>query len=513
MKIDILKINHGSYTTSAEAAGQSKELLKRLGFHHNYQIARLAISRSMAEPDFPKAPPDSRGGVIKGHQLFGDERNFHLLWISLVVENWNKFKPNKEITFEDFQDVVRYHWHRGAALLSHDWVESEQNFTKFVDILVSRRATLSEISDDGNPINIDETIKEPDPPQDKTLELQKVLKQLQISAEVKGVKHGPRLSKYKIHLTDINHLSKLEGKTDEIEVALGVSSVIANSSNEPNIVYLDISRESNTWIPVSGANIRNWVKNYGDKLTIPICLGVDAENNPYCFDLATAPHLMVAGTTNSGKSIALHAAILSLLYKFGISGVKFLLIDPKRVELTSYGVLPNLEEGKIITEASEATQALENILDQIDDRNKMFESNNVQNIASYHSLGKKLPYIVVVIEELADLIMQVKISEDKIVRIAQVGRSAGVHLILSTQRPDAKTFSGLLRSNTARVALSVQKATDSRIILDEQGAEKLLGRGDMLIKPQAGAISVRAHGAFVRKTDIKECLAAVIKTP
>ena len=505
--LDILRISQGSYTTSAEAYSQSKELLKRLGLTNWYQIARLAISRSMVETNAPKSSPDAKGSAIKGHQLFGDEQSFNLLWISLITQNLAETNPKKEITIEMFQEAVRNHWHRGAELLSTDWVESGQNYTKFVDILVSRRATLDEFNSEYDHFNDD--INKPTatkPASDKSQELQKVLRQLQISAEVKSVKHGPRLSIYSVFLSDINHLNKIEGKTDEIQLALGVKSVMVHAANEPQMIEVQISRDQNSWTSVDGASIDEWVKKYGKNYALPLCLGVDIENNPYCFDLTTAPHLMVAGTTNSGKSVALHAAILSLLYKHGAEGVRFLFIDPKRVELSLYGVLPNIESGKVITEASEATEALADILAEINRRNTLFQSKNIQNIADAHAIGLKMPYIIVVVEELADLVMQAKSAEENLIRLAQVGRSAGVHLILSTQRPDAKTFSGLLRSNTARVALSVQKATDSKIILDDTGAEKLLGNGDMLVKPQAGSVAIRLHGAFVKRSDITTCI-------
>jgi S-DNA-T family DNA segregation ATPase FtsK/SpoIIIE len=512
MSIEILKIAQTSYSTSHEAYNQSKELLKKLGLQHWYQVARLAISRSMAESDAPPVSPDAKGSPIKGHQLFGDELSFNLLWIALITQNIrNTLKTGKEINLETFQESVRNHWHRGASLLANDWIESNNNYSKFLDILISRRATLEDFNDDGFDDEGAPPPKPVVPPKDRSQDLQKVLRQLQISGDVKGVTHGPRLSIYRVYLSDINHLSKLESKTDEIQLALGVKSVLISNANEPQTVYLQISRDSNTWMPVEGAHINDWIKNHGSDKVIPICVGVDVESNPYCFDLSTAPHLMVAGTTNSGKSVALHACILSLLYKFGVDKVRFLMIDPKRVELSMYGVLPNLEGNKVITEASEATSALADVLIEIDRRNQQFESKGLQNIVDANKVGLNLPYIVVVIEELADLIMQAKTSEENIVRIAQVGRSAGVHLILSTQRPDAKTFSGLLRSNTARIALSVQKATDSKIILDDMGAEKLLGNGDMLVKPQAGSIAIRLHGAFVKKLDITNCIKAVTK--
>lgn len=506
MSIDLFKVANTSYTTSLEAYDVSRKLLEKLGFSHWYQVARLAIARSMAEQDFPHPAPNAKSTGIRGHQLFGNEEQFDLLWISLIAQNWMETHATNEITAEEFQGTVRSHWHRGAHLLEEDWKKSGEDYTKFIDILITRWATLDDSGQRENTENSEESLQDIESPKDKSNDLQKILHQLQVLVEIKGVEHGPRLSTYRIYLPNINHLSKIENKTDEIRLALGVKTVSVEPSEIPQTIFLQISRESSSWKNVAGSNIIDWIAQQTNQYSLPLCIGVDVENKPYSFDLALAPHLMVAGTTNSGKSVTLHAIIISLLYKCGIHNVKFLMIDPKRVELSLYDLLPNLIAEKIITEVNEANDVLVDILTEIDQRNRQLQTQNFQNIKEAREAGCDLPYIVVVIEELADLIMQTKSAENNIVRIAQIGRSAGVHLVLSTQRPDAKTFSGLLRSNTARIALSVQKASDSRIILDEVGAEKLLGAGDMLVRPQAGATAIRLHGVSITKSDVTACI-------
>jgi len=220
MSIEILKIAQASYSTSYEAYNQSRELLKKLGLQNWYQVARLAISRSMAEADAAPVSPDAKGSPIKGHQLFGDESSFNLLWISLITQSIrNTLKTDKEINIETFQEAVRNHWHRGASLLAADWIESNNNYSKFLDILISRRASLEDFNDDSFDDEGTLPTKPKLPPKDRSQDLQKVLRQLQISGDVKGVTHGPRLSIYRVYLADINHLSKLEGKTDEIQLA------------------------------------------------------------------------------------------------------------------------------------------------------------------------------------------------------------------------------------------------------------------------------------------------------
>lgn len=229
-------------------------------------------------------------------------------------------------------------------------------------------------------------------------------------------------------------------------------------------------------------------------------LGVDIAGSPVVRDLVEAPHVLVAGTTGSGKSICLHALLLSLLAHQSLNKLKLLLIDPKRVEFTAYQSVPHLL-APIITDGVEAGRWLKNLVREMESREKLLASGNVRE---WRDLGDMAPpRIVIVIEELADLLAQTPDVEDLLVRLAQKSRAAGMHLVLATQRPDAATFSGLLRSNVpSRIALTVQKAADSRIILDEPGAEKLLGKGDMLVK-WLGEKSVRVHGLNIQPSDIE----------
>ena len=293
--------------------------------------------------------------------------------------------------------------------------------------------------------------------------------------------------------------------------------VIQEESNEPKTIYLDISRPRDSWKHAAGKDLRQWVETFLPKnYKLPVWIGTDVIDQPYFFDLADTPHLFVAGTTGSGKSVCLHAVIISLLERMSETPqrIQFALIDPKEVELSVYESLPNLFMGKVFGEdAAEVIELLQHLVEEMNERNSLFRNIGVTNIDEALSKGEELPRIVVVIEELADLVMESREIQNDIVRLAQKARSAGIHLVLATQRPDSQVFSGLLRSNIpSRIALSVQKSTESKIILDDTGAEKLLGSGDMLVKLNSEAVPKRVHGVFVNRDDSIQAIKHFTKT-
>ena len=225
-------------------------------------------------------------------------------------------------------------------------------------------------------------------------------------------------------------------------------------------------------------------------------------------DLAEAPHLLVGGTTGSGKSVCLHALLLSLLWRLQPHDLQLVLIDPKRVELAQYAAFPHLQGRQVLEEIGDILESLGGLVEEMERRTLLLRQHGVANLAEGRATNNiELPYIVVVVEELADLLFQSREAEAPLVRLAQKARAVGIHLVLATQRPDAETLTGLLRSNVpARIALSVRTGSESKIILDETGAEKLLGAGDMLLRSRAGAPVQRAHGVWVGSDDIKLCL-------
>lgn len=243
---------------------------------------------------------------------------------------------------------------------------------------------------------------------------------------------------------------------------------------------------------------------------LPLCLGQDVSGNPVVADLTTMPHLLIAGTTGSGKSVCINAIIAALLMTNTPEDLRFLMVDPKRVELTGYEGIPHLLS-KVVVEMERVTGALQWVLREMDGRYRRLSSVRAIHIRDYNERivpqtgDKRLPYIVVVIDELADLMMMAPAeTERSICRIAQMARATGIHLIIATQRPSVDVVTGLIKANfPARIAFNVASAVDSRVILDMPGAEQLLGRGDMLFLPPDAPTPLRLQGAFVSDDELR----------
>ena len=240
---------------------------------------------------------------------------------------------------------------------------------------------------------------------------------------------------------------------------------------------------------------------------LPLALGKDTTGNPVVSDLAAMPHLLIAGSTGSGKSVGLNTMICSLLYKATPAEVRFLLIDPKRLELGIYEGIPHLL-APVVTDAKEASARLKWIVGKMDERYKLLQVKQARNIEGYNRempVEEKLPYWVVVVDELADLMM-VSAGEvqNSLVRLAQIARAVGIHLIVATQRPSVDVVTGLIKANfPTRIAFQVASKVDSRTVLDANGAEQLLGRGDMIFLPPGGGRAMRVHGSWVADNEVK----------
>ena len=269
-------------------------------------------------------------------------------------------------------------------------------------------------------------------------------------------------------------------------------------------MFLDIPRPKSTWASSNFGKLREWATAATqDPDRLIVYPGVDVMGKPFAFDLATAPHLLVGGAPGKGKSVCLHALVLSLIMAHTPATLQLALIDPKQVEFSVYEGADFLYGDNVAIGISAARQRIADLVAEMDQRYETFRDAGVTNIIEARRAGMNLPFIAVFIEELADLVLQDRNLEQQIVRLAQLARAAGIHLVLATQRPDSKTFSGLIRSNVpARIALTVQKSSESTIILDETGAENLLGEGDMLVKITGGQPS-RVHGVYVTRKDIE----------
>jgi S-DNA-T family DNA segregation ATPase FtsK/SpoIIIE len=340
-------------------------------------------------------------------------------------------------------------------------------------------------------------------------QLLKKLKGLGIAAEIRNSVVGPRLTRFRLYLSDTRDYSQLENRLDELGFSLGTGqgSITLTQADEPQTCFLHLPRKPNEWLSVGPQQFEAATRAFaGLNMILPISAGVDVVGIPVIFDLADAPHLLVGGTTGSGKSVCVNALLLSLLLSARKLPIQLALIDPKQVEFRLWqdcGIL----YANIATSVSAATHLLDELIEEMDKRYAQFADMGVKNLLEARERGFEGGWIVLAVDEMADLVMQGKpgkAAEDKLVQLAQKARAAGIHLILATQRPEAATFSGLLRSNCpSRIALHVQKSSESKIILDETGAESLLGKGDMLLKG-AGMQTRRSHGYLLGPADIKK---------
>lgn len=495
------------FRTSAEAGAMTKSLMSNLGLSTQAGVARLAIGRSLALGALIEDGIDSKGPEIPASVLFTQEDIAS--WVGLIVTHALAHGQDAIGGMDAFRGAVRKHWHRGVHLLQQDWNDADGSYDKFLDTLITRRADLPDMAGTGGTVT-GAPQSPAENPKDVSTALIKALAAIGVAAEIKGLKHGPRISRYHLFLPDVNHYDKLRRGLERLGIALNLQKTkpVLSAGDGASIVNLDVPRHPATWTPVSYAQFCDWVNAAPSKgYQLPVYPGVDAMGIPYSFDLATAPHLLVGGTTGSGKSVCLHALILSLMSSQSASALKIALIDPKQVEFSVYRDSPYLYRGEVATTPSAAKDLLDELVAEMEARYQVFDKAGVNSIQEAHKKHLEMPYIVLFIEELADLIMANAGHEERIIRLAQKARAAGIHLVLATQRPEAKTFSGLIRSNIpARIALTVQKSSESTIILDQPGAEDLLGAGDMLVKAKPGGPPERVHGVRIERSDIERHL-------
>lgn len=504
--LTIQQILNSRFRTSSEADRITVALMNGLGLSTKANVARLSIGRSLSQGSFINISSDAKGLEIPAATLFSQEDIG--VWVGVIATHAKHHGLEPIDSMEAFRAAVRLHWHRGAMLLMQDWQECDADFDKFLETLIIRRAELPE--DAPKMKGKKEALLKPETPQDISSLLVKALADIGVQAEIKDFIHGPRVTRYKVFLYDINQLDKLKRGLERLGLALNIQQArpTLTYGDEAKTISIDVPRPKTSWQIVSFSKLREWTAstpvNDEELIVFP---GVDILGVPYSFDLAEAPHLLVGGTTGSGKSVCLHALILSLILRLSSSNLKLALIDPKQVEFSVYQESDYLYGGDVAVDLPMARERIFELVAEMEDRYQTFKTAGVINIAEARRRGMALPYIAVFIEELADLVLQDKNIETQIVRLAQKARAAGIHLVLATQRPDAKTFSGLIRSNIpARIALTVQKGTESTIILDETGAEDLLGSGDMLVKAKPGGMTDRVHGVISSRADQESVL-------
>ncbi len=339
--------------------------------------------------------------------------------------------------------------------------------------------------------------------------LKETIESFGITPNITGYTRGPSVARFELVLERGVKLSKLTNLSDDIALALGVSGVrIAAVPDKPSTVGIEVPNKSVNAVPIrtviDSANFRK------SKSAVSFALGMDIAGTCVVSDISRMPHLLIAGTTGSGKSVCINSLLTSLLYKAKPDEVKLLMVDPKQVELQVYNGIPHLLQ-PVVTEAKKAAGTLQWAVLEMTRRYADIAEVGARKIDEYNRLAEsdpereKLPYIVIVIDELADLMMVAgKEVEESICRIAQLGRAAGMHLVVATQRPSADVITGLMKANIpSRIAFSVASAVESRIILDATGAEKLVGRGDMLYHPIGSNKSQRIQGCLIGDEEVE----------
>ena len=338
--------------------------------------------------------------------------------------------------------------------------------------------------------------------------LNETLESFRIDAHIINVTRGPSVTRYEVELDKGVRLNKLTTVADDIALSLGAPSVrIAPVPGKISVVGIEVPNRVVT--TVSLREVIDSPEFNKSKSKSSFSVGKDIGGSCIIGNIAKMPHMLIAGTTGSGKSVCMNSIIISLLYKASPEDVKLIMVDPKMVELASYNGIPHLMI-PVVTDPKKAAGSLQWAVTEMMRRYKIMSDAGVRDLESYNSIamaeeGEKLPQLIVIIDELADLMLvAAKEVEDSICRIAQMGRAAGIHLVIATQRPSADVITGLMKANIpSRIAFSVASAMESRIILDTQGAEKLVGKGDMLFAPIGCGKPLRVQGCFVTDAEVE----------
>ena len=348
--------------------------------------------------------------------------------------------------------------------------------------------------------------------------LAQTLQSFGVDARPGAVVHGPSVTRYEFTLEQGVKLSKITNLADDIALALGASGVrIAPIPNKISVVGIEVPNRA-----VTPVRIRDVVESRTfteHKSPVAFAVGKDIGGSCIVGDIGKLPHVLIAGTTGSGKSVCTNSLIVSILYKSTPEEVRFIMVDPKMVELAPYNGIPHLLI-PVVTDPKKAAGALQWAVFEMMKRYKLFSEHGVKDLAGYNALARQdeelrtMPTVVVVIDELADLMLvAAKEVEESICRVAQMGRAAGMHLVIATQRPSSDVITGLMKANIpSRIAFAVASSLESRIILDTTGAEKLVGKGDMLYAPLGAGKPTRVQGCFITPEEIERVVGFVKTT-
>ncbi len=348
---------------------------------------------------------------------------------------------------------------------------------------------------------------------EKATQLQRTLHSFGVSAKVENISVGPAITRYELKPAEGVRVSKIANLSDDIALNLAAESIrIEAPIPGKQAVGIEIPNKEKESVPLRDVIESDEFEDNKSKLTV--ALGKDVAGNIVLADIAKMPHVLIAGSTGSGKSVCINTIITSIIYNAKPSEVKMVMVDPKVVELSVYNGIPHLLI-PVVTDPRKAAGALAWAVQEMDHRYNLFAEKGVRDLKGYNAVLEKgsedgtvgkLPQIVIIIDELADLMMvAAKEVEDSICRLAQKARAAGMHLVIATQRPSVDVITGLIKANVpSRIAFAVSSQIDSRTILDQVGAEKLLGKGDMLYYPASASKPVRVQGAFVSDGEVEK---------
>ncbi|OAI38549.1 hypothetical protein AYO40_06600 [Planctomycetaceae bacterium SCGC AG-212-D15] len=359
--------------------------------------------------------------------------------------------------------------------------------------------------------------------------LEKTFADFGLDVRVVGINTGPVVTQYEVALKTGLRVHKVTCMSDDLAINLKVPSVrIVAPIPGKNTVGIEIPNEHRAVV-----RLKEVIHSFGAKLAktkLPLFLGKDTEGRPLVHDLAEMPHLLIAGRTGTGKSVCMNAIILSMLMTRRPDEVKMIMIDPKKLEMSEYGKIPHLMH-PVVDDMKKAEAILAWAVDKMEERYDLLSRARVRSIAGYNELSpeeihrrlgpmddeerqaipERMPYVVIFIDEMADLMMQMKKEvEGHIIRLAQKSRAAGIHLVVATQKPTVDVITGLIKSNLpSRICFQVASRSDSRVVLDEMGADKLLGKGDMLFLAPGTNALIRAQGAYAGDREISQVVAAL----
>jgi S-DNA-T family DNA segregation ATPase FtsK/SpoIIIE len=420
-----------------------------------------------------------------------------------VIEKKKKVKKKEKIIKEEPEII-------------EDFIDIEENKLSSDDIIVKEPLKDAEKAkvkyqiplDLLDEINISVDKETEDELKVKAKLLEQKLADFGVNGKIRDIQPGPVVTQFQFEPAPGIKVSKIANLENDLALAMSALSVrIIAPIPGKSVVGIELPNKSREVVSLKEMLNTKLFADYDSKLVF--AMGKDISGAPYITDICTMPHLLIAGTTGSGKSVAVNTMICSIVYKASPKEVKFVMIDPKMVELSVYEGIPHLA-APVVTDPRKAAAVLKNVVKEMEERYALLAEHRVRNLDSFNALADKtedlerMPYIVVIVDEFADLmIVAGKEVENSIIRIAQMARAVGIHLILATQRPSVNVITGIIKANMpSRLSFRVSSKTDSRTILDQNGAELLLGKGDSLFVPPGSSDTIRVHGCFVSEGEV-----------